>query len=268
MNSKEKTVFDYYKNKGWETDGELTEDAIKAEDLRKNSQEYVSNCRMRVFKHIPKSGRYILDMASGPVQYPEYLEFSKNFEKRYCVDFSEKALEGAKEKLGDRGEYLCGNFFDLEIEDNFFDCSISLHTIYHIDKDKQAEAVRKLIKVTKPGKPIIIVYSNPNTFTSLITPWKLIRIIKSLIVKRTRQSIYFFAHPNKWWHQFSDQAEVKLYPWRSFSSLYQKILIPDNSIGKSLLKKLYVWEEKYPKFFVNNFQYPMIVLTKKDHLKG
>jgi len=136
-----------------------------------------------------------------------------------------------------------------------------------MDKDKQAEAVRKLIKVTKPGKPIIIVYSNPNTFTSLITPWKLIRIIKSLIVKRTEQSVYFFAHPNKWWHQFSDEVEVKLYPWRSFSSLFQKILIPDSLMGKSLLKKLYVWEEKYPKFFVNNFQYPMIVLTKKDHLK-
>jgi ubiquinone/menaquinone biosynthesis C-methylase UbiE len=222
---------------------------------------------MRVFKHIPKSGKYILDMASGPVQYPEYLQFSKNFEKRYCVDFSETALEVAKKKLGDRGEYLCGNFFDLEIDSNFFDCSISLHTIYHIDKDKQAEAVRKLIKVTKPGKPIIIVYSNPNAFTSLITPWKLLRIIKSLIFKDTVPSIYFFAHPNKWWNQFSDQAEVKFYPWRSFSSLYQKILIPNNSIGNSLLKKLYALEEKYPNFFVNNFQYPMIVLTKKNNIK-
>jgi len=264
MNSTEKTVFDYYKDKGWETNGEFTGDAIKAEDLRENSQEYVSKCRMRTFEHIPESGKYILDMASGPVQYPEYLEFSKNFEKRYCVDFSEKALEDAKEKLGDRGEYLCGNFFDLEIEDSFFDCSISLHTIYHMDKDKQAEAVRKLIRVTKPGKPIVIVYSNPNTFTSLITPLKLLRTVKNLIVKRPEQGIYFFSHPNKWWNQFSDEAEVKYYPWRSFGSHYQKKLIPNNPMGKSLLKKLFALEEKYPKFFVNNFQYPMIVLTKKD----
>ena len=79
MNNPEKKAFDYYKDKGWEIDGDFTIDAIGCEDLRKNSQEYVSKCRMRVFEHIPESGKYMLDMASGPIQYPEYLEFSKNF---------------------------------------------------------------------------------------------------------------------------------------------------------------------------------------------
>ena len=264
MNNPEKKAFDYYKDKGWEIDGDFTIDAIGCEDLRKNSQEYVSKCRMRVFEHIPESGKYILDMASGPIQYPEYLEFSKNFEKRYCVDLSEKALEGAKEKLGDRGKYLNGSFFDLKIEDNFFDCAISLHTIYHMDQDKQAEAVRKLIKVTKPGKPIIIVYSNPNTFTSALSvTWKFLKAIISLVVKPPEQDLYFFYHPNKWWLQFSDEAEINYYPWRSFTSSYHKKLIPDGPMGKLLLKKLYAWEETYPNFFVNHFQYPMIVLTKK-----
>ena len=62
MNNPEKKAFDYYKDKGWEIDGEFTIDAIGCEDLRNNSQEYVSKCRMRVFEHIPESGKYILDM--------------------------------------------------------------------------------------------------------------------------------------------------------------------------------------------------------------
>ena len=47
------------------------------------------------------------------------------------------------------------------MDENYFDCSVSLHTIYHIDKDIQENAVRKLLYVTKPGQPVIIIYSNP-----------------------------------------------------------------------------------------------------------
>ena len=55
------------------------------------------------------------------------------------------ALDDAKEKIGDHGVFLCGSWFDIPLDENLFDCAISLHTIYHIDKDKQEEAVRKLI---------------------------------------------------------------------------------------------------------------------------
>ena len=47
------------------------------------------------------------------------------------------------------------------------------------DKDKQEEAVRKLVRVTKPEKPVIIVYSNPNTIISSILG--VLRRLKNLI---------------------------------------------------------------------------------------
>ena len=166
MNNAEERVSKFYNTVGWETEGEITEDARRWEDLREYAREYVGKCRMRVLSHIPESGENLLDMASGPIQYKEYLEYSRNFKKRYCVDLSSSALEGAKKKIGDHGVFLHGSFFDIPLEEDFFDCTVSLHTIYHIDKDKQEEAVRKLIKVTKPEKPVIIVYSNPNAITS------------------------------------------------------------------------------------------------------
>ena len=43
-----------------------------------------------------------------------------------------------------------------------------MHTIYHINKNKQAEAIKKLIRLAKKDKPIIIVYSNPNSLISKI----------------------------------------------------------------------------------------------------
>jgi len=270
MNDAEDRVSKFYNTVGWSTNDEITEDAKRWEDLRGHAREYVGKCRLRVLRHIPETGMNMLDMASGPIQYREYLEYSRNFRKRYCVDLSSRALESAKNKIGDHGEFLHGSFFDIPLEENFFDCAISLHTIYHIDKDRQEEAVRKLIKVTRPGKPVIVVYSNPHTIMSSLTslfrmPGRVKRFLKKRI-KTSRQeessSLYFHAHPLEWWNRFNDMASVKILPWRSFGSDIQKKLIPDNRIGKIMFDVLFNLEERFPDFFARYFQYPMIILIK------
>ena len=272
LNDAEYRVSKFYNTVGWETIGEITEDAKRWEDLREHARDYVSKCRLRVLSHIPKNGVNILDMASGPIQYREYLEYSRNFNKRYCVDLSLGALESAKNKIGDHCVFLPGSFFDISFEENFFDCAISLHTIYHIDKDKQEEAIRKLIKVTKKRKPVIIVYSNPNTIISSVSKSILIRILRRVkhFLKKpcnttsneNDSNIYFYSHPIEWWKRFNDVAEVKILPWRSFSADVQKILIPNNKVGKTIFNILFYLEERYPNFFVKYFQYPMIILKK------
>jgi len=167
IDNAEERVSTFYNTVGWETEGEITEDARRFEDLREHAKQYVSKCRLRVLRHISDNGLNILDMASGPIQYVEYLEYSKNFKKRYCVDLSSGALEKAKKKIGDHGVFLHGSFFNIPMDENFFDCAISLHTIYHIDKGMQEEAVRKLDqeiytqaknKGTVPDKWILDLY--------------------------------------------------------------------------------------------------------------
>ena len=220
-NEAEDRVSKFYNTVGWETKkrkSRKTPDDGKI--YRENAREYVSKCRLRVLRHIPENGENMLDMASGPIQYIEYLEYSRNFKKRYCVDLSSGALESAKNKIGDHGVFLPGSFFDIPLEDNLFDCSISLHTIYHIDKDRQEEAVRKLIRVTKPGQPIIIVYSNPNTILySLAAPVRLLKKAKQFIIKpkqttgkKESSAAYSYRHPNEWWNRFDDSATIKIYP--------------------------------------------------------
>ena len=274
INDAEERVSKFYNTVGWETDGEITEDARRWEDLREYAREYVEKCRLRVLRHIPEAGENLLDMASGPIQYKEYLEYSKNFKKRYCVDLSLSALEKAKKKIGDHGVYLHGSFFDIPLEEDFFDCAVSLHTIYHIDKDKQEEAVRKLVKVTKQGMPVIIVYINPNTLISSLSsslPFRVLNRARNLLKKtekvtenETGVSLYFYPHPIEWWNRFSDVAQVQVLPWRSFSSNIQKILIPNNKLGGILFNLLFNLEERFPDFFVKRFQYQMIILTKRS----
>ena len=266
-NKAEEKVSNFYNTVGWETEGEITEDGKRWEDLREYAKEYVGKCRLRVLRHIPKTGENLLDMASGPIQYSEYLEYSKNFKKRYCVDLSSSALESAKKKIGDHGVFLHGSFFDIPLEENFFDCTISIHTIYHMDKDKQEEAVRKLVKVTKPEKPVIIVYDNPNTLISSILG--VLRGAKNLFKKEDKNTkkeqtpLYFHRHSNEWWGRFSDVAQVQILPWRSFSAKVQKKLIPNNKMGGIIFNFLFNLEDRFPKFFVRYFQHPMIILTKR-----
>ncbi len=252
-----KEVSKFYNKSGWKIKNNITTDANLFEDLRENSENYIKHCRLRINKYIPKKGKDILDFASGPIQYKEYLSYSKNFKFRHCVDFSKDAIRLAKKKLKSSGKYYHKNFFKIKFKKNFFDCSISLHTIYHIHKNDQKKAIIKLLDITKINSPVIVVYSNPDT---LINKFKNIIRYQS----NKKQKIYFFCHSIDWWQQFEDIADVKLYPWRSFSSQHQKIIFPNNVLGRFMFRVIIYCEEKFSKFFINNFQYYLIVLKKKS----
>jgi SAM-dependent methyltransferase len=268
-NEPEEIVAKFYSSVGWELTGEDTEDARRWEDLRACAAEYVSKCRLRVLRHIPKAGgERLLDMASGPIQYQEYLSYSRNFARRYCVDLSAAALDLARKKIGEHGVYLHGSFFDLDLQEDSFDCALSLHTIYHMDSDRQEQAVRKLLRITKPGSPVIIVYSNPNSIASRLLRLPLLRSVRARRAAPDAGSrapeLYFHAHPLAWWNRFRDVADVEILPWRSLSAVVQKKLIPDNRFGARLLAWLFALEDHFPNFFVRGAQYPMIVLTKRS----
>ena len=229
-NKKIEYVNTFYNKFGWSKKKGNTLDATLFEDLRSCAKKYVSKCRLRLNKFIPKKGKNILDFASGPIQYREYLDYSKNFKIRHCVDFSKLAINSAKNKLGKRGKYYCNDFFKIKFKKNYFDCILSLHTIYHIDKNLQSNAINKLLYISK---------------------------------KKTKNDLYFFCHPIDWWERFNKDAKISIKPWRSFSSDHQKILFPDNYLGKKLFNFLFILEDKFEKFFVNHFQYYVVILKKK-----
>lgn len=258
----ETKVRGFYDNAGWDTDATgSTTDAQLWEDLRPCASDYIRECRLKLLDFLPKTGDLFLDAASGPIQYPEYLTYSTGFRKRVCVDISKKALEQAERKLGDRGEYVCVSILDLPFPDNYFDAIVSLHTIYHIDKEQQEAAVRQLIRVAKPGAPIVIIYANPD---------KLLTRLRRLVSRKephpevAEQSapLYYFAYPLDWWNKFADAASIQFSPWRSLTHSDAKRLIPDNSFGTFLHRVVLKAERTFPALVTRLGAYPMIVLKK------
>jgi ubiquinone/menaquinone biosynthesis C-methylase UbiE len=268
------SVASHYRGSGWlEQDG-VTLDAELNEDLRACARWYVSACRRRVKEELPERGGRILDMASGPIQYEEYLEYSQGFQTRVCVDFSKKALVMAKEKIGEDGEYHCGDFLAMSFPANSLDAAVSLHTLYHMDLGCQEVAVRKMVDMLKPGSVLVIVYKNPREWSrplidgmKFLTLWvkKWIFPMESEGQKREQQvDIYHAAHPLEWWSRFQDVAELRYRPWRSFSARHQKFLFPDSKLGAWMFSKLFKLEELFPQFFLRHFKFPMIILKKRS----
>ena len=127
-----KNVQGFYNEIGWEKTDSNFIDAARFEDLRTVSDEYRSKCHLRINDFINKKGKYMLDIASGPIQYQEYLTYSNDYEYRICADISFAALKEAKKKLGSKGLYFLCDITQLPLKNNVIDGIVSLHTIYHV----------------------------------------------------------------------------------------------------------------------------------------
>ena len=79
----------------------------------------------------------------------------------------------------------------------------------------------------------------------------------------SERDLYFHSFPHSWWGRFRDEAEIEILPWRSLTAKEHRALIPDNAMGRGMLRLLFNLEERFPGFFVRHFRYPMIILTKK-----
>jgi SAM-dependent methyltransferase len=138
-NTIKKDVQEFYDNIGWDKSDDGFSDASIYEDLRPVAAEYIQRCHQRVKQHLPDSGRYLLDVASGPVQYDDYVE--------------------ARRRLGDKGLYVVADIANLPFADNTFDGVVSLHTIYHVPAAEQEKAFNEIHRVLAPERPAVVVYS-------------------------------------------------------------------------------------------------------------
>src|SRR5512140_3054085 len=103
MENTKQQVREFYDRIGWSQAGDGLYQNARYEDLRLVSREYIHCCHMRVSRHLATSGRFLLDAGSGPVQWPDYLEYSKGYDYRVCADISISALKEARGRLKELG---------------------------------------------------------------------------------------------------------------------------------------------------------------------
>ena len=264
----------FYDQIGWnKTKDNNFVDADKFEDLRPVSKEYIHRCHLRLARYIKPSGMFLIDVASGPVQYKEYLFYSRKYQYHVCVDFSISALLQAKNRLGKRGIYILGDITSLPFADSSMDGIISLHTIYHVPAGEQKKAFNELFRVLKVSSTASVVYSwgNRGLMRYLMLPIEIVSILKYLTKKflnknnrRVSQEpiLYFHPHSYRWFVGQKWNFNYDILPWRSINVAFMNFFIHNWFFGKSILKFIYFFEEKFPYFIGKIGQYPIIVIKK------
>lgn len=261
-------VRNFYNSHGWmSSDVGGYEDAAIYEDLRQVSSSYIAKCHERVRRHLPASGKYLLDAACGAIQFPAYLSYSQNFEYRVCVDFSFLALKEARKKLGEKGIYILCDITKMPLRDNVMDGFISLHTIYHIPAAEQVQAVEELHRVLAlKGKGIIVYdwFKHSLWMNVALFPFRVFVFLKNRLSSALKNAsggrLYFHAHPYDFLKK--NLPPFRLYVWRSVSVPFLKYYIHRALFGEAFLRWLYRCEEKHPQTCGRYGEYPMMVFEK------
>ncbi len=273
-------VRQFYDRVGWQVvDGEHYQNA-RYEDLRPVSSEYIRRCHLRVKRFLQPYGEYLLDAGSGPVQYAEYLEYSAGYQYRVCVDISFVALQEAQRRLGGHALCVVADVANLPFRPEPFEGVVSLHTLHHLPIEEQAKAYGELYRVLKPGCSAVVV--NGWTVSPLMkraAPF--IRLGERFTQKQASlppdvekkpvevkaagdPTGTFIKKQDAAWlkTQLGGQIKYEIYSWRSVSVRFLRALIHPKLGGRYALRLLFWLEDRFPRFFGENGQYPLVVVRK------
>ncbi|PKO01394.1 MAG: hypothetical protein CVU43_13260 [Chloroflexi bacterium HGW-Chloroflexi-5] len=273
----------FYNQIGWKMENDGFYQNARYEDLRPVSREYIHKCHLRVNRYLHPDGKFLLDAGSGPVQWPEYLTYSQNYQYRVCLDISIVALEEARHRLGSKGLYVVSDVANLPFKSDVFDGLVSLHTLHHIPPAEQPDAYAGFVRVLKPERTGVVV----NAWTSPVLMARMAWLIKLMdrvsgIVNRfnpkrkvklpvekakpaaSKPTGTFTQHITPEWLKvnLAGRVDFKIMVWRSASVRFLRTVIQPWLFGKLWLRWLYNQEEQEPEYYGENGQYPLIVISK------
>ncbi len=280
-------VREFYDQVGWQQVSEGVYQNARYEDLRPVSREYIHRCHLRVRRHLQPQGRYLLDAGSGPIQYPEYLTYSEGYQYRVCADISHVALKDARERTGDHGLCVVADIANLPFKRGVFEGVVSLHTIHHLPPGDHVRAYQELYRVLASGSQAVVVNGWGKALIPrlLLRPmrWtnRLIGILRRIFGweppehpakpkkkkserKKKQKSTFVRKYGADWLkQQLAPLMPFELYVWRSVSVKHLRTFVHDGFGGRLLLRFLFWLEDRFPYFFGEKGQYPLVVIYKE-----
>jgi len=265
----------FYDGHGWTWDEKSAsfEDGATFDDLRECSASYRSRANDRVRTALAGGGRFLLDAASGAIQYDDYRRFSEAYRRRVCVDLSRRGLAAARQRIGGHGLFVQADATRLPFAKDVFDAVVSLHTLYHVPADEQHVFLRELVRVLRPAKRAVVVstWDKSPWDKALRAPGALGRRLARMLgrgpVPSTHAtaegpSLYFEPTRRSWLeHARPNDARLATLCWRSVSvDLLRRV--PGRPWGTRLLRALSWAEDLCPRLLGRLGQYPLFVFEK------
>lgn len=279
-------VRQFYDQVGWQLVGEDVYQNARYEDLRPVSREYITRCHLRVNRHLKPSGKYLLDAGSGPVQYPAYLTYSEGYQYRVCADISMVALQEARKRLGEKGLFVVSDVANLPFKKDVFEGIVSLHTLHHLPLSEQKKAYDELYRVLAAGSSAVVVngWTDSKFMNRLNGIVKLMERLGAWRTRKRRDEIILESQTQSqpsvqpvkknptgtfvekmdaaWLRREFAGRNLEIRVWRSVSVRFLRAVIHKPLAGKFWLKILFWLEERFPHYFGEQGQYPLIIFSK------
>jgi SAM-dependent methyltransferase len=216
-----------------------------------------------------------LDAGSGPVQWPEYLTYSEGYRYRVCADISITALKAARQKLLQRGLYVVADIANLPFKDDAFGGVVSMHAIHHLPVNEHRRAYAELHRVLQPGRTAVAVngWYRPLLMRMAEPAIRLGRLLSGRSLKRkknwseepTQEGTFVQKMtPDRLRRELQGVLPYEIHAWRSLSPRFMQWFIKPGWAGEALLRLIFGLEERFPRFFGEKGQYPMIVIGKAE----
>jgi len=272
----------FYDAIGWRQVGEGVYQNARFEDRRPVAREYIHRCHLRVARHLPEHGVRLLDAGSGPIQYPEYLTYSRGYQRRVCLDISRRALVEARQRIGDHGRFVVGDIARLPFAQGAFHGVVSLHTVHHLPEPEQPAAFSEMVRVLRPGGRGVAVYSwgNRSPLMRLMRipielVFGLLRLYRQVRIGRSAAGLEeapgAIAPTGTHTHNagYAElRARLKSVPgldirvWRTVSTSFLRAFIHRRLAGDFWLRRLFGLEERFPRALGRLGQYAMILFAR------
>jgi ubiquinone/menaquinone biosynthesis C-methylase UbiE len=277
-------VRQFYDQIGWQEISKGAYQNARYEDLRPVSQEYIRRCHLRVNRFLRDTGRFLLDAGSGPVQYSEYLTYSQGYAKRVCLDISFVALQEARKRIGEHGLFVVADVSRMPFSQEAFDGVVSLHTLHHLPVEDQLKAYQEIDRVLSPGSSAVVVNGWTDSVLMRRMNW-LVRgmewLGKQISSMREKEqtnpetlgdSKAKKDSPTGTFTRKMDAQSLKMelagkvafeiFCWRSVSVRFLRAVVHNLLGGRIWLRLLYNLEERFPHYFGEKGQYPLIVVGR------
>lgn len=280
----------FYDSIGWQPIGSGLYQNARYEDLRPVSREYIHRCHVRVGRFLASAGQRLLDAGSGPIQYPEYLDYSTGYRRRVCLDLSIQALREARGRLGDHGFYVIGDLTALPFRSRVFESAVSLHVLHHVPADRQETALREIYRTLAAGGTAAVVYSwgaRSGLMRAAAYPIRLAEGVQRWVRSLRRNpspaaepagsgadilhapGSFTFKHDYEWSRRvLAGFADFEIRVWRSLDTRFLRALVHPRLFGRGFLRMTYALEERAPSWFGRHGAYPLILLRRRPAEAG
>ncbi|MCL4548330.1 MAG: class I SAM-dependent methyltransferase [Bacteroidetes bacterium] len=233
------SVKEYYDKIGWKKQKGKYVDTLTFTSDKGAKYKKAVNERLREKIGEPDS---LLDIACGAVP------FNSKAKKQICIDFSITAVKEAKQNKPD-GLFVLGDITNIPLKDNSVTDTISLHTIYHIDKVKQSRAIEEIRRVSQKKCYVIYNAGKHATLVNILTlPLQLWNWSEKRINPNSKRKVYFYAHDYKWLEKYGRLETYTLL----------------NENGIKLYGVFLGLIAKIEKYFPRHAYHPLLIIDKKD----